>query len=156
MKFYSVFFSFAIFFSNTALAESNFPNIRPGLWETQTLVEGEKSKSSKACVDEKSLKTLLDKSKEMLNGVCTGMNLKKLGKQKYAQDITCDLGVMNTYISTSIEGDFEKKFSAQTITKMVPALNGKPEEKSSSNARFIGSCPKNMKPGDIILANGKK
>lgn len=69
----------------------------------------------------------------------------------YAIDMECSANGMTTAIQGSVSGDFSTSFRTDLMTKMTGA-DMPPEAragvKSSVDARYVGACPADMKPGE--------
>ena len=66
------------------------------------------------------------------------------------------MGGTKIYSKGSFRGDFSTTYQGEVTTTMTPALFGEPTSTTTFTAQYLGSCPADMKPGDVVLANGIK
>ncbi len=143
-----------VFFSSLVSAQE-MPPIKAGLWES-SMVEDGKPTSSKHCIgDQTSLKDIMDMTRSLMQGMCEGTEVKKSGNS-YISKLSCNMGVTKLDVESVIAGDFDSEYTVNTKSTMNPPLMGNAGSTSSGVSKYQGDCPADMKPGDVVLADGKK
>lgn len=140
--------------SNIALAEE-LPPMKAGLWET-VMTEGGRSTTTKHCMgDQASIREVLETTKSLMQGMCEQSEITKSG-DSYISKFNCNMGVTKLEVASVITGDFNSEYTVTTKSTMNPPLMGNSGSSSSGTSKYQGACPSDMKPGDIIMDNGKK
>ncbi len=136
-----------------------FPKRKPGLWEIQTLIEGEtEGKTMKQCIDTTSDAKLAKMEKEMAakkGRTCTKNAFRKEGK-RFVRESDCTSDGMRIISKTTFSGDFSSQYTAETTTKFGDAIKGMAEQNAMMTARWVGPCEADQKPGDVIMSDGLK
>jgi Protein of unknown function (DUF3617) len=144
---------FLIFFATPALSVE-MPSRKPGLWEVQTSFGNGKIPAQviQQCVD-----AATDQTMQSRVGVNSQRECSKRDLQKSAGSITidstCTTGGKTRTSHVVITGSFD---SAYTMT-VTSQSEGAPESRTiTMAAKWIGPCTADQKPGDMIMANGRK
>jgi hypothetical protein len=136
-----------------------FPKRKPGLWEIQTLIEGQaEGTTMKQCIDAASDAKLAQMEKEMgakKGRNCTKNELRKEGKS-FVHESDCTMDGVRIISKTVYSGDFSSKYSAETTTRFGDAIKGMEEQNAVMTARWIGSCELDQKTDDFIRPGGLK
>jgi len=133
------------------------PNIREGLWESTVDTDGSgKLQKIKQCFgDHESVKSLFEQNKKMMQGTCGTMNVVATGN-KYTSNVSCDLGISKLSIKSVVQGDFQKEYTVTSHTSFNPPMMGQKGNVTTAKASYLGDCPSGIKPGDVVMADGKK
>lgn len=141
----------------------DFPSRKPGLWEIQTQTGEATGKSAghggthtvQQCIDAATDKALRDMGQGMGKDLCSKQELRTDGG-KLIVDSVCKIG--NTVASTHavISGDFNSAYRMESKSTYNPPLMGRAEGTSAMEARWIGPCKADQKPGDMVMPNGMK
>lgn len=130
----------------------DLPKMKAGLWETVTTSAGPKgaaahtSKTS-MCINEAVQKEMMSIGQNM-GAKCSKSNMRRDGN-KYYGETECSMGQM-TVKSTSVttfSGD--SSYRGETRATFSPPMGGMSESNSTTDGKFVGPCPANMKPGDV-------
>lgn len=72
----------------------------------------------------------------------------------YLVDLKCTIGktAIETKSTTTVQGDIASH--GESHTTYTPAMDGKTETIMFSDAKYLGTCPAGMQPGDRMDANG--
>ncbi|MFY9689210.1 MAG: DUF3617 family protein [Candidatus Acidiferrales bacterium] len=72
----------------------------------------------------------------------------------YLADLKCVIGntTLDTKSTTTVQGDTASHGESHTL--YTPAMEGKTETIMISDAKYLGSCPAGMQPGDRMNADG--
>lgn len=144
-----------LLFTNTLALAEDFPQIKEGLWEN-VIEEGGKIDKVKQCFGSaQSIKDLFEQSKKMVSGMCGEIKLTGSGSH-YSSTVNCDLGITKLSVTSEASGDFSSQYKFSSKSTMTPPMMGNAGSISTGTATYIGPCGPDMKPGDVIMADGKK
>lgn len=133
----------------------DFPALKEGLWETVMTEEGQSSVAKHCVGDQSSLKEMLNTSKTAMQGFCSEITFNKTASG-YVSKMSCNLGISKLDVQSDISGDFDSAYTVNTRSTMNPPLMGKSGGTSVSKSKYLGACTSDMKPGDVIMPDGKK
>ena len=124
-------------FFNISYAEmpSNFPKIKPGLWETTMTMDGKKMPKIRQCIDAKMQADSEKMAKDYEKKNCSNSKYRQSGNTFYAE-VTCK-GVDGKPIETKTESTFIS--DNELKTKVVSTNNGKTETMLNHTKR-VGEC----------------
>jgi hypothetical protein len=147
----------------SALAASAFaappppiPPLRPGLWEATTVSPGRpqpRPAVTRMCLDKHTQGHVLAQLTIAMPRMCSRNQLAMRGG-RFVTDSSCTFG------ASIIEGKTETTFFRDTgyrmevVGRVGPTGQLAPVQKAVIDGRYAGSCPKGMKPGDMVLPNG--
>jgi hypothetical protein len=132
------------------------PPLRPGLWEATTVSAGRPQRPpavTRLCLDRQTQRRVLDQLTFAMPLMCSRNELAMRGG-RFVTDSSCRFG------ASTIEGRTETTFYRDTGYRMEvvghvgPTGQFAPMQKAVIDGRYAGSCPKGMKPGDMVLPNG--
>jgi hypothetical protein len=135
--------------------EPQIPSMKEGLWESHTvrLAQNKSSETTmKMCQShalEQSMKATSQSVRTM--NQCTQV-VTQQSAHGYTSESHCESGALKgatTKITMSFQGD--------TATHMEMRMSGAQADSSTTiDSHYIGSCPADMKPGDVIMPDGSK
>ena len=134
------------------------PKLQPGLWEMSTTVAGSQRppRSVKICIgsDTLSLLSRLDGAEAQPQN-CSKSNLQIEGA-RVTTDASCklDSSQVSTHTVTTYQGG--TAFHSETQAQYDPPLFGRRDLQTTRDAKRLGECTPDMRPGDVTLANGIK
>ena len=132
------------------------PVRKAGLWE-QTTEFGQVKQASRICLDAATDAEMGLQAKPA-DSPCSQSEVKPVaGGWEFAA--TCDLGEAGKMVSHGVAtGDFGSAYRVEvestTTGAAAPQMNG--VRKFAIAAKWLGPCPADMKPGDIVLAGGMR
>ncbi len=137
---------------------ADIPHRKPGLWEmTVTDAEGAGGKGIKQriCLDAKSEELLNRQSIATGQEACSSVQTRATGDQLRAKAV-CNLGSvkMTSESVTTFTGDSASMTTVHTTYD--PPLAGRSQSDTRQEAKWLGACPADMKPGDVVLQTGGK
>jgi len=151
--------AFAVLCGTSPLLAENvqMPLRKAGLWELTTQITGMPNTTAppviiQQCTDENVDRQLNKMSSDMVK--CSKQEMTKSG-DSYIGDNVCAIG--DTTVTSHVEttGDFNSAYSVKTVAKSsdpkVP-----PEMVTTIQAKWLGACKADQKPGDILMPNGIK
>lgn len=149
-----------VFVTTLFAAQANaqdLPKLKAGLWESTTNSSGPKgshgsSMKHSMCLDDKVQKDMLTFSQNM-GAQCIKNTIRRDGNKVYG-DAECNMGKMTikSQSVTTVSGD--TSYRTEVKSSFVPAMAGMSESSTVVEARHVGACPANMKPGDMNM-NGQ-
>lgn len=130
--------------------------LQAGLWDV--------SVNSDQLLQPVSYKMCLDSSSELQNKViqsgsqgsdsCTKAERHISGSQ-LTVDSVCTVG-QSQVTSHAVATVESKSFKIEVHSHNEPAIRDKTDTTVTQTATWTGKCPSDMKPGDLMMANGKK
>jgi hypothetical protein len=128
---------------------------KPGLWEVSVSADGKSLPGSmKQCADEATDAQMM----QMAQGQSESCKMGELRKidSGYEFSSECKMGPSTITSQGVFKGDFETSYTGEVVTKMTPPVFGRGEAKSTIQAKWLGDCPADMKPGDMQTGDGMK
>jgi hypothetical protein len=135
------------------------PKRKSGLWEvkrTTVRTEG-KPRIVQMCIAEASDNAIRQLAEGMRNETCKTNKVRREGDQLIV-DAVCNLGQTHTTATTHavITGKFDSAYKIESKSTYDPPIRGKAEGSALLEARWLGACKPDQRPGDYILSNGLK
>jgi len=130
----------------------DLPHRKPGLWETtmsSAQMQG-RTVVSQQCLDEKTDADMLKRAVNGKDSGCTPPVMKRL-VNGWEFDSVCKQADGTLTSHATITGDFNSQYTMDIKGRRTPALNGVSDFQSTINARHMGACPADMKPGDMKI-----
>lgn len=136
-----------------ALAQDGLPQRKAGLWETSMQMAG--GMSSRQCVDAKTDAEMQRKGMAGGGGdsQCKQTSMKRSGGRLEIQT-DCISSEGKSRVVSTITGDFQDHYKMDNKMSFDPPRHGKSEARMTIEAKYLGACPADMKPGDIRMASG--
>ncbi len=134
------------------------PTRKAGLWEMKTMRAGSPTPemTMQQCTDattDKEMSSLFSPaSKEM----CSKQDIQKTATG-YVTDSACSVGGMSITSHSEITGDFNAAYTVKSMsnTKGGPAAMAR-DSTTVIEAKWLGPCKSDQKPGDIMMPGGMK
>jgi hypothetical protein len=142
------------FFPTIALA-AELPSRKPGLWEVKTSFENGNVPAQviRQCVDASTDQMMQARSVGSSQRDCSKRDMQRSGNT-ITIDSTCTVGGKTRTSHVVITGSFD---SAYTMTLTSQSEGAPAGSKSMTMAvKWIGACAADQKPGDMIMADGRK
>lgn len=143
--------------STVSVADTDLPKRKPGLWETTVSMPsmpGGAMPAVKMCIDAKT-----DDLVGGPNGAgrkhCEKVDIRRDGA-RYVIDSVCSFGNTRTRTTGWFEGSFDSDYRGEMDTVYDPPMQDMKSSKVLISGRWLGACPADMKPGDLLLPNGVK
>ena len=140
----------------------DLPARKVGLWEVKMTFEGRNvpPQTMQQCIDAATDKKMSAFGGDMIQSMCSKQDVQKVGNTLVV-DSVCEFAGMTTTSHAVITGDFNSGYSAKVTSKRSggPAIPGMPADGTSNisiESKFMGACKADQKPGDIIMADGRK
>lgn len=148
--------SVGIIIAAAPLRAEEFPRRKSGLWEIKTTSPAakEESRSLHLCVDEKA-DDLTGMAAASAKKICSKTDIQR-GKDRITVDSVCKFGETTATTHSVITGDFNASYRVETSSTYSPPISGTSQASATIDARWLGPCKPDQKPGDMILGNGTR
>jgi hypothetical protein len=147
----------ALLLPATAWAQdAQYPSRRAGLWEGTTKMGGN-TLQSKSCIDPATDRKMMDYGNQKLKEMGGQLSVKVDGNVIHLSSVaTIADHTMTMHQTITFHGDSEVIGEGHTtIDPPFPQMAATFPTDSTSEQHWVGPCPADMKPGDIIT-NGQK
>ena len=140
-----------------AVAE-DLPVRKAGLWEMKVVKTGSSipDMTMQHCTDETTDKKMTTQLSPMAKQNCTKNDTQKTATG-YVSDSVCNVGTTSITSHTEIVGDFNSGYTVMTASHSDKGPGGKPLDTTTKiEAKWLGACKPDQKPGDIVMPGGMK
>jgi len=129
------------------------PNRKPGLWEVKVNAGAQMpAMTMQQCTDASTDKDMSSTFSPMAKEMCAKQDMQKTATG-LTIDSTCTVSGVTSTSRTEIVGDFNSAYTMKVSTKS----NGKiPDAVTMMEAKWMGACKADQKPGDIVMPGGMK
>jgi uncharacterized protein DUF3617 len=146
----------------TPVCALDLPARKAGLWEIKMTFEGRNLPPQviQQCIDAATDKMMSSFGGNLQQSMCSKQDVQKAGSTLVV-DSVCQMGGMTMNSHGVITGDFNSGYTVKmTSTRSGgPAMPGAPADGKSDmtiEAKWLGACKADQKPGDMIMADGRK
>ena len=137
----------------------DLPVRKPGLWELKMLRSGGQlpEMTMQHCTDETTDKDMNNMASPMAQQACSKQDIQKTAAG-YVSDSVCSFGGINTTSHAEITGDFNSAYTVKTNAHIQGGKTGAAGKDTAMTieARWLGACKPDQKPGDIVMPGGMK
>ena len=133
------------------------PVRKAGLWEMKMARTGGSVQdvTMQHCTDastDKQMSTSFSPGKE----TCSKQDIQKTAAG-YVSDSVCSVAGMTITSHAEITGDFNSAYTVKSTSHSEGALTGKTADSTTTiEAKWVGACKADQKPGDIVMPGGMK
>jgi len=134
------------------------PQRKTGLWDIKISRTGTNRPSSQTiqmCIDQKTDNIAQQMGESFVKASCSKQQIRREGN-RIVGDSVCQIGETTATSHTVFSGEFDRAYHGEIRTKYSPPLMGKNENLTLFDAKWIGPCQADQKPGDMIMPNGMK
>ena len=146
-------------FSATAFAAPvEMPNRKPGLWEVKINHGDGKmpAQTVQQCTDATTDKDMTTSFGPMTKDMCSKQDMQKTSSGMTI-DSTCNIGGMTSVSRMEVTGDFNSAYTVKMTSQNSGGPTGMPHETATTmEAKWLGACKADQKPGDMIMPGGIK
>jgi len=134
-----------------ASSADDMPRRKSGLWELKMTTPAGGSTTMKQCIDQA--------TDDLIRGAgarpeCSKNEWKREGDRILTESV-CKQGQSVLTTKGVFTGDFETSFKGEVTLEYDPPMMGMKQARTSQSGRWIGPCKDGMKPGDMILPDGR-
>jgi hypothetical protein len=144
--------------ASSAVAQE-IPTRRAGLWEVTITHDGRNTppQTMQQCTDAETDKLMNAFGGEISADMCSKQDIKKVGATLVIS-ATCQIGPMKSTSQSVVSGDFTSNYTVK-VTSKIEGLPAKAQDAAGGTttiqARWVGACKPDQRPGDIVMANGQ-
>ena len=133
------------------------PVRKAGLWEMKMVRTGGSvpDMTMQHCTDattDKQMSTSFSPGKE----TCAKQDIQKTAAG-YVSDSVCSVASMTITSHAEITGDFNSAYTVKSTSRTEGGPSGMPRDSTTTiEAKWLGACKSDQKPGDIVMPGGMK
>lgn len=133
------------------------PARKPGLWEMKMLANSATpGMTMQHCTDESTDKFMNTTFSPMAKEMCSKNEMTKTATG-YVTDSVCNIGGVNSTSHAEIIGDFNSAYTMKVTSQSDGSAKGAARNTTMQlEARWLGTCKPDQKPGDIVMPGGVK
>jgi len=134
------------------------PTRKAGLWEMKIVKTGSKLPdiSMQHCTDPTSDKDMTNSVSPIAKQMCTKQDLAKTATG-YVSDSVCTVAGVGMTTHAEIVGDFNSAYTVTSTSHLDKGPSGTPVDTVTTiEAKWLGDCKPDQKPGDIMMPGGFK
>ena len=143
----------------TAVASAvEMPTRKAGLWEMKIVRTGSKlpDMTMQHCTDPTTDKDMSNSVSPLAKQICSKQDLAKTATG-YVSDSVCTVAGVAMTTHADIVGDFNSAYTVTSKSHMDKGPTGAPlDTVTTIEAKWIGDCKPDQKPGDILMPGGFK
>ncbi|WP_314946529.1 DUF3617 domain-containing protein [Bradyrhizobium cosmicum] len=151
--------SLCIALSAGAASADDLPVRKAGLWEMKLVTTGSPvpEMTMQHCTDESVDKEMSNNVSPMAKQICAKQEIKKTATG-YVSDSECSVAGVNTTSHAEITGDFNSAYTVKTSSHAQGGVAGAAGRDTTMTlqAKWLGACKADQKPGDIVMPGGFK
>jgi hypothetical protein len=134
------------------------PVRKAGLWELKMVRTGSPlpEMTMQHCTDETTDKEMSSTFSPMSKEICSKQDIQKTATG-YVTDSVCSVGGMSMTSHSDITGDFNSAYTVKSTSHSEHGPPGLPRDATTTiEAKWLGACKGDQKPGDIVMPGGFK
>ena len=133
------------------------PTRKAGLWEMKVVRTGSPmpEMTMQHCTDESTDKEMSSTFSPMAKDMCSKQDIQKTATG-YVTDSVCNVGGMSITSHSDITGDFNSAYTIKSTSQSERAAAGTRDSTMTIEAKWLGACKADQKPGDIMMPGGMK
>jgi len=147
--------------STACFAAMDIPARKAGLWQVTMTFEGRNlpQQNIKQCIDAATDKMMNSMGGQMSKENCSKQDMQRVGNTIVA-DSVCKFGAGTSISHAVMTGDFNSAYTVKIDSKhegaMMPGMPARGDTRMTVEAKWLGPCAADQKPGDMIMGNGMK
>ncbi|MFT4119133.1 DUF3617 domain-containing protein [Bradyrhizobium sp.] len=142
-----------------ALADNvQLPIRKAGLWEVTMQVTGVSKTVTPPMVTQQCTDDSVDRMMNRMSSdsmTCSKQDMSKSGAS-YVADSICTVAGSTVTTHAEATGDFNSAYSVKTVAKTSGGSTLPPEMVTTIEAKWLGACKADQKPGDMMMPGGMK
>src|ERR1700737_793729 len=135
----------------------DLPVRKAGLWEMKVLRTGSQmpEMTMQHCTDETTDKDMRTAVSPMGKDICSKRDIQKTATG-YVSDSVCGIAGMSITSHAEIIGDFNSGYTVKSTSHSEGGATGTRDTTATIEAKWLGACKADQKPGDIMMPGGMK
>ena len=142
----------------SALAASaiEMPTRKAGLWEMKMVRTGSPlpDMTMQHCTDETTDKAMSSTFSPMSKDMCSKNDIQKTATG-YITDSVCTVGGISVTSHSETTGDFNSGYAVKVTSHSQGGPSGPRDTTMTVEAKWLGACKADQKPGDIVMPGGR-
>ncbi|QWG15905.1 DUF3617 domain-containing protein [Bradyrhizobium sediminis] len=138
---------------------AELPVRKAGLWEMKTLRTGSPmpEMTIQHCTDAATDKEMSSSFSPASKEICSKQDIQKTATG-YVTDSVCSVAGMTITSHAEISGDFNSAYTVKSTShsERAPAATVPRDSTTTIEAKWLGACKPDQKPGDIVMPGGIK
>ena len=137
---------------------AELPLRKTGLWEMKLVRTGAAlpEMTMQHCTDETTDKDMATASSPLSKEICSKRDIQQTAAG-YVSDSVCSVAGVSMTTHSEITGDFNSAYTVKTTTHSDHPVAGLPKDVVTTiEAKWLGACKPDQKPGDIVMPGGFK
>jgi Protein of unknown function (DUF3617) len=137
------------------VSAAELPSRKPGLWQVKTSIESSNAPSRviQQCIDAATDQMLQSSAGPFAPAACPERDVQR-SENSITIDSICTVGGKTATAHSVITGSFDSAYT-MTVTSQSPDIPGG-KMVMTMEAKWLGPCTEDQKPGDVVLGNGVK
>ena len=134
------------------------PMRKAGLWEMKTMRAGSSTPemTMQQCTDETTDKAMSSSFSPASKDLCSKNDTQKTATG-YVNDSVCNVAGVTMTSHSEIVGDFNSAYTVKATSQSQGGPPGMPRDSTTTiEAKWLGACKADQKPGDIMMPGGMK
>jgi hypothetical protein len=134
------------------------PVRKAGLWEMKIVKTGSQlpDLTMQHCTDPTTDKEMSDSVSPLAKQICSKREIQKTATG-YVSDSVCTVAGVAMTTHADIVGDFNSGYTVTSTSHSDKGPTGKPLDTITKiEAKYVGACKPDQKPGDIVMPGGFK
>jgi hypothetical protein len=143
-----------------AVAATDYPKLKPGLWEMQQSFDragppsAAQAHRTLMCLDASVQREMFDMGLGAMKGMCSKHDLRFSGNRGTG-DFVCDMAGSRMHAKSLMVMNGDGAYRTEVDTTYDPPFMGRAASKMVITARNVGPCKPGQRPGDLVLPNGQ-
>ena len=133
------------------------PLRKAGLWQVKVVRTGSLPEMTmQQCTDATTDKDMASAFSPTTSEVCSKRDVQQTAAG-YTTDAVCKIAGISMTSHSEITGDFNSAYTVKTTTHSERSVPGLPKDITATvEAKWLGACKADQKPGDIVMPGGFK
>ena len=138
-------------------AGAELPIRKAGLWEIKMVRTGSPipAVTMQHCTDATTDRQMNGMAAPTAQHTCSKQDLRKTATG-YATDSVCTAAGLSITSHADVVGDFNSAYTVTTVSHSEGGPGGARDTTSKIEAKWIGPCKPDQKPGDMVMPGGRK
>src|SRR3954470_9928532 len=144
--------------SGLAASAVDLPTRKAGLWEIKMARSGSPipNTTMQHCTDEATDKQMTSSYSPMAKDACSKNDVVKTASG-YTGDTVCSVAGISMTSHSEVTGDFNSAYTVKVTSHSEGGPSGAPRDTTMTlEAKWLGACKPDQKPGDMIMPGGMK
>jgi hypothetical protein len=137
---------------------AELPIRKAGLWEMKMMRAGSPTPemTMQHCTDANTDKDMATAASPLSKDICSKQDIEKTATG-YVTDSVCSVAGVSMSSHSEITGDFNSAYTVKTTSHSEHGAGGAPRDVTTMiEAKWLGACKPDQKPGDIVMPGGYK